>query len=480
MSNGTNPANGTYDLTFALFDVNSGAGQVGNTVTNSAMLVSSGLFTTTVDFGTNFPGADRWLEVGVRTNGGGSFATLSPRQKLAPAPYAIFANTASNLSGTVPLANLPATVALLNNSTTENFFAGDNAGNLTLTGVGNSGIGDFALLNNTSGSYNTANGGYALFSSTSGWGNTANGYEALTANTSGSYNTVNGLDALFFNTSGGNNTANGVDALYSNTTGSNNVANGFAAMLHNADGRYNTASGVDALYNNTSGLGNAAFGWKALYSDTLNNYNTAIGSFALYNATGEQNIGIGVDAGENVTTGTENIDIDNPGSPSDSFTTRIGNSQTKAFMAGIYGATTSGGTAVYVNSFGQLGTLTLSARFKKDIRSMNDESDVLLSLRPVAFRYKQEIDPQGMPQFGLIAEEVDKVDPELVVRDAKHQIYSVRYEAVNAMLLNEFLKQHGKVAEQTSEIKTLQKQNGLLTERLDELEAAVKSLTKKK
>ncbi|HEY1787343.1 MAG TPA: tail fiber domain-containing protein [Verrucomicrobiae bacterium] len=527
------PVSGSYDLTFALFSVSSGAGQVGNSVTNSAVLVSNGLFTTTLDFGTNFPGADRWLEIGVRSSGGGSFATLSPRQKFTPTPYAIFANTASNLSGAVPLAELPPAVAQLNNSGINNFFAGGNAGNTAVTGQGNSGIGADALTSLTSGSDNAANGFGALQNTSSGSDNTADGYEALFSNTSGSYNVADGYKTLFSNTNGNDNSAVGYEALFSNTFGIQNTANGELALYSNTTGDYNTANGSEVLYANTSGHDNTGNGYQALYQNTtgygntadgsgalvFNNggyFNTADGDVALENNTfgdyntangyealtdntsgdnntadgaaallnlsgGSYNIALGQNAGTAIVNGNNNIDIGNSGFGDESSTIRIGTAQTKAVMAGIYGATiASGGTAVYVNSSGLLGTITSSRRFKQNIHSMASASDVLLALRPVTFQYKKDLDPAGTPQFGLVAEEVEKVDPALVVHDDKHQVYSVRYEAVNAMLLNEFLKQHGTVEEQSSEIKTLQKQNSLLTGRLDDLEAAIKSLGGKK
>jgi len=203
---------------------------------------------------------------------------------------------------------------------------------------------------------------------------------------------------------------------------------------------------------------------------------------------GSYNIALGQNAGTAIVTGNNNIDIGNAGFGDESGVIRIGTSQTKAVMVGIYGSTiASGGTAVYVNGSGLLGTITSSRRFKQNIQSMDHASDVLLALHPVTFEYKPELDPTATPQFGLVAEEVEKVDPALVVHDDKHQIYSVRYEAVYAMLLNEFLKQHGKIEEQNqragrqnAEIETLIEENHSLAERLNELEASMKSLAAKK
>jgi hypothetical protein len=210
------------------------------------------------------------------------------------------------------------------------------------------------------------------------------------------------------------------------------------------------------------------------------------GNFTL---TGSNNIGLGYQAGQNLTTGNSNIDIGSLGVAGDDSTIRIGSGQTQTFIAGISEATAASGIAVYVNSDGQLGTLTSSARFKQDIHSMDQASDVLLALRPVTFRYKPELDPHGLQQFGLVAEEVEKIDPDLVARDDQNRIHTVRYEAVNAMLLNEFLKQHRKVEEQGAEIEALKARSAeiealkekaakvdVLEKKLDDLQALVQEL----
>ena len=348
-----------------------------------------------------------------------------------------------------------------------------NIGNQsTGEGTENTAIGAAALLFNTTGHQNTANGAFALFSNTEGTANTANGSSALKSNTTGNGNTANGLNALLFNTDGSGNTANGSSALRSNTNGDNNTATGFAALtsntigfnntatglwalFNNTEGDGNTSNGMMALFNNTTGRGNTASGWEALRNNTEGEGNTAIGVFALHDTTGDSNIALGVNAGAALTTGNGNIDIGNSGVASESNTIRIGDSQTRTFIAGISGATASGGVAVYVNSAGQLGTLTSSARFKQDIHSMDNASEAILALKPVTFRYKPELDKAGIPQFGLVAEEVAEVNPDLVVRDEKGEIYTVRYEAVNAMLLNEFLKEHRKVEQLQKQIEAL-------------------------
>jgi len=329
------------------------------------------------------------------------------------------------------------------------------------TGHDNLATGFGALFSNTTGIYNTGNGAQALYKNTTGTYNTATGFRALYSNTTGNTNTANGYEALTFN-SNNQNTATGFRALYSNTTGYDNAANGYLALYSNTIGLENTANGVQALYNNTTGNFNTANGLGALFYNTTGYQNTADGVDALNNnTTGTGNIGLGISAGGNLTTGSNNIDIGNEGVAGEANTIRIGvdGYQTATFIAGIYGEN-EGGTisAVYINSNGRLGTQPppSSRRFKKEIKPMDKTSEAILAFKPVRFQYKS--DSKGTPQFGLIAEEVAKVNPDLVVRDAEGEIYSVRYEAVNAMLLNEFLKEHRKVEEQEATITQLKKE----------------------
>src|SRR5438093_1010416 len=238
-----------------------------------------------------------------------------------------------------------------------------------------------------------------------------------------------------------------------------NTAEGDGALFNLANGASsNTAVGFSALYSN-GGDNNTAVGWQALTSNTSGSYNTAEGISALSNnTTGSNNVAIGRDAGANLTTGANNIVIGASvlGKAGEANTTRIGNTtQKKAFIGGIYNIAepvASGIKPVYINSNGQLGTTppASSARFKETIKPMDKVSDGILSLQPVTFRYKD--DPERTSQFGLIAEEVAKVNPDLVVRDEGGQIYTVRYDAVNAMLLNEFLKEHHKVEQYGREL----------------------------
>jgi Chaperone of endosialidase len=304
-------------------------------------------------------------------------------------------------------------------------------------------------------STNTAFGTGALFSVTTGDGNTAVGFNCMYYDTTGFANTAVGWNALELGTSSSNSTAIGVQALVHNNA-DGNTAIGANALQENTSGTSNAATGNIALFNNTSGNNNTADGSGALSSNTEGDANTGLGYNALVNnTTGSNNIAVGFVAGLNLTTGDYNIDIGNQGVPDEAGTIRIGDSnQTATYIAGISGQTASGGAAVYVSSDGKLGTSTSSKRFKEDIQPMDKASEAILALRPVSFRYKKEIDPKAIPQFGLVAEEVEKVNPDLVVRDKEGKPYTVRYEAVNAMLLNEFLKEHRKVEQLKNDFQT--------------------------
>ena len=292
-------------------------------------------------------------------------------------------------------------------------------------------------------------------------GNTAEGSGALQNVTTGSNNTALGFDALFTDTTAIENTATGFQALFRNTSGFQNAATGSEALLNNTTGFHNTADGYSALRNNTSGQHNTADGDFALFSNTMGNFNTAAGAHTLVrNTTGGLNIVLGFAAGQNLTTGSNNIDLANGGVAGESNTIRIGNevaftdligiihpAHTKTFIAGVSGKTVSG-AAVFISSSGQLGTVPSSEHFKDEIKPMDKTSEAILALKPVTFRYKKKLDPDRIPQFGLVAEEVEKVNPTLITRDRDGKPYTVRYDAVNAMLLNEFLKEHRAFVEQ--------------------------------
>ena len=294
----------------------------------------------------------------------------------------------------------------------------------------NNGEGIGVLVSRTTGVWNTGTGFEALNHLTAGNQNTATGLRALTSDTNGGYNTAD------------NNTSTGFGALYGNTTGSNNTANGVSALGNNTTGAQNTATGHFALVNNTASF-NTAIGDSALSSNTTGSSNTAVGTSALeFNTTGIGNIALGDGAGNGVTTADAVICIGASGA----------NVTGSCYIGQIFGVTSSGGTAVFINSDGKLGTTTSSRRFKEEIKPMEQASEALFALKPVTLQYKKEIDPQGIPQFGLVAEDVETINPDLVVRDKDGNPYSVRYDAINAMLLNEFLKEHRKVQEQESTI----------------------------
>jgi hypothetical protein len=280
-----------------------------------------------------------------------------------------------------------------------------------------------------------ANGAQALYNNTNGSENTATGFRTLYSNTTGSDNTGNGFEALAFNTTGGDNTATGLEALVNNTTGSGNTANGSRAAF-GSGGSWNTAIGAYAFSNFFVGDSNTAIGSGAL------------SHIGFRGGGASSNIALGYNAGSGLMRGDNNIYIGNLGPngfPDESDTIRIGTVSTGTFIAGISGTTVPNGVAVVVDTNGQLGVASSSQRFKDEIKPMDNVSEAILALKPVTFRYKQQIDPNSIPQFGLVAEDVEKVNPDLVVRDAEGKVYTVRYEAVNAMLLNEFLKEHKKV-----------------------------------
>jgi Chaperone of endosialidase len=312
--------------------------------------------------------------------------------------------------------------------------------------------------------FTTAEGQKALFNLTTGSANTAVGWLSLFSNAAGSFNTATGAGTLLFNTADAN-AAFGAAALLFNTTGTNNTAVGAAALLHNTIAEENTATGAFALSSNTEGDGNTAVGANALLLNTTGGADTAIGSFALINSTGVGNTAIGYGAGSNVSTANGVICIGHNGQ----------NVTATTWIENVYGVTTQSGTTapVIVSDDGQLGTIASSERFKKDIATMDNASEVILSLRPVTFHYKT--DAKGIPQFGLIAEEVAKVNPALVLPDKEGKPYTVRYDSVNAMLLNEFLKAHRKVQELEANAARQQKQIEALTAGLQKVSAELEA-----
>ena len=398
------------------------------------------------------------------------YSNTTGQGNTAGGAFALFANTTGAF-------NTACGYAALYSSTigASNTAVGDSALLYNTTGNGNSASGALGLAHNTTGNYNTANGYGALFANTTGGSNTACGASGLTSNTTGSYNTATGDLALYSNTIGKSNTASGAAALAFNTTGNYNTANGDSALYYNTAGNNNSASGFRALVSNTTGSGNTASGRKALYSNSTGSHNTASGNAALfYNTTGSNNIAIGAAAGIYHTAGNGNIAIGSYGAAGDTATTRIGTAQTRTFIAGIRGATTgvSNAIPVLIDSAGQLGTTFSSRRFKEDIRDMGDATARLFELRPVLFRYKQaQTMPAGQevpPEYGLIAEEVAEILPDLVVYDDAGEPLTVKYHILSIMLLNELKRLE---ALQSKQIQELQRDLVALDDRLAAYEA---------
>ncbi len=341
------------------------------------------------------------------------------------------------------------------------------------------------------------------------------GRQALTSNTTGVQNDAVGYNALASNTTGSINVAVGDYALVSNTTGVGNVGLGSAALGYNTSGNNNIALGNSVMVSNTSGSENIAIGVNALYGNTIGNSNIALGLLALVSNNGSNNIGLGNQALQSVQTGSgnlalganagsalagaenNNVDIANAGITGESSTIRIGTvgTQTKAFIAGIRGVTTgvANGITVLIDGNGQLGTVSSSRRFKTDVRDMGDASSRLMRLRPVTFKYKPELDPSGTTQYGVIAEEVEQVFPDLVARDKDGKIETVKYHLLSALLLNEVHKQYRQQRAQAEQIYTLRSQyaqlaqlqrenaqlardNAALRERLGKIEQVVEHL----
>ena len=374
-------------------------------------------------------------------------------------------------------------MALLGDTTgSDNTATGVEALTLNTTGNDNTATGSFALLNNRSGGSNTAIGSGALSDNTTASFNTAAGFMALHANSTGISNSATGSGALFSNTTANFNTATGVDSLRANTTGESNTATGVDALLNNTSGASNSATGVQALFSNATGSQNYAGGVAALYNNTSGHNNTATGFQALGdNTIGSNNIALGSNAGINLTKGSNNIDIGNVGKAGEANVIRIGTQATQksTFIAGISGTAVTGSTIV-VNSSGKLGVATSSARFKEAIKPMDKASEAILALKPVTFRYKEEVDPDATPQFGLVAEEVEKVAPDLVIHGEEGKPFTVRYEAVNAMLLNEFQKEHRKVQQQEATIAQIksnaERQEAIIAEQQQEIKTLTASL----
>ena len=411
-----------------------------------------------------------------------TYVALSPIvQAVNPPPDGGYPNF-TTAEGTNALKNLTtgsANTAIgwfsLFGDTTASFNTGVGAGTLLFNnGDQNTAVGVAALLSNTTGSFNTATGVSALSSNTTGVSNNAFGWGALLSNTTGTNNTAIGVRALQSNTEGVSNVAVGEAALSDTTTGDNNTATGYQALSSNTTGIANTAIGFQALRDNNTDFSNTAIGYQALLHNT-GGANTAIGhSSLLNNTTGAANTVLGIGAGISLTTGDGNVCIGAAiaGVAGESNTTRIRN---------IY-ASVAAERAVYVNSDNKIGTMASSRRFKEEIKPMEKASEVLFALKPVSFRYKKEFDARRSPMFGLIAEDVAQVDPDLVSRNEKGEVDTVRYDAVNAMLLNEFLKEHRKNEEQQTTIAMLKttdaKQEAIIARQQKQIDALTAGLQK--
>ena len=372
---------------------------------------------------------------------------------------------------------------------------GDHALFSNTTGFANAAFGWYALFANTEGLYNTAVGAgaldlnngnentavgtAALLLNTTGTENTAVGTAALELNETGAANTAVGSFALF-NSTAVDNTAIGDRTLFNNTTGDQNTAVGTSAfgggpaLFSNTTGRFNTAVGGGALSSNMIGNDNTAAGAGALNDNVDGNENAAVGLNALVRNTGSNNVALGSNAGSQATSGSDNVYIGY------NIQGTAGESNS-CYIKSIFSQTAPGGSAVFIDANSKLGTLTSSKRFKEDIKPVGKASEALFALKPVTFRYKKEIDPAGTAQLGLVAEDVERVNPDLIVRDKEGKPYSVRYQQVNAMLLNEFLKEHRKVQEQEATITQLKEDFRAtvtqLTTRLDEQAAQIQKVS---
>jgi len=351
-----------------------------------------------------------------------------------------------------------------------NFATAEGCGalNSLTTGSGNTGLGWRSLFLDTTGSFNTGVGGGALALNNAD-SNTAVGAAALLLNTTGGVNTANGAFALLNNTTGSRNNAIGSNALFTNTGGTSNNAFGYRALFSNITGLTNNAFGDQALHNNTEGNGNCAFGDGALFNTTGHD-NTAIGALAGVNlTTGSSNVAVGSAAGTNVTTASNVICI---GADVAGFDVND-----SCFIGNIRDALVApDAQPVLVDSTGKLGTTSGSSRrFKKKIKPMAKASEAILALRPVTFHYKA--DTTDRPEFGLIAEEVAEVNPDLVVRDKDGELLTVRYDAVNAMLLNEFLKEHKAFVEEQHKVQRLEAALDAINQRLKEQEAKIEKVS---
>jgi hypothetical protein len=320
-------------------------------------------------------------------------------------------------------------------------------------------VGTQALVNNTSDSFNTAIGDAALALNQNGDHNTAIGSSALQFNTWGSLNTAVGANALPNNTTGSQNTATGLAALIFNTTGNDNTAGGAGSLRDNTTGNNNTASGADAILSNTTGSFNTASGSRALFINSTGTKNTGLGYEALSSSSGSRNIAIGYRAGAGLDSGNNNIYLRHFNPPNESLTMRLGDNQTSTFIAGIAATAVNGGS-VTVATNGLVGHLLGSERDQRDILPLGDRATRMHELRPVTFAYRE--DATGAMRYGLIAEEVAVLYPELVTRTTTGEVQTVRYEALISLLLHELQRQERTLRDQEQAVERQQRELGAL------------------
>ena len=404
------------------------------------------------------------IRIGDRTIHAAIFLAGITKTSPAPPNQAVLVDPTTGHLGSVDIGSFGVV-----STSPENTAVGDQALSNNTTGGNNTATGAQALQNNTTGNFNDALGAFSLQNNVSGFSNNAFGFDTLFSNIRSAANTAVGDLALEFNDADGAGTANfntavGAGALAGDPVGmtmdgDSNNAVGDNALGANSTGSFNQAMGVDALSSNADGAANIAIGDSALIGNAHGSFNTVVGWSAADSLEGSDNIYIGATAGTAVT--------------SENGTIRVGDTSVigACFIAGISGQTSSGGMAVFIDGNGKLGTSTSSARFKENIQPMDQASESIFALKPVTFRYKKAIDPKHIPHFGLVAEDVEKVNPDLVVRDEEGKPYSVRYDQVNAMLLNEFLKEHRAVQEQGATITELKEQVAALTEGLQKVSA---------
>jgi len=498
------PADGLYDLQFKLFDASSDGNQLWGDVNTPEVDVIDGYFTVELDFGSVFDGNERWLEIGVRPGELGDpnlYTSLSPRQLIAPAPYALYAKTTgggadsdwiisgndmySGVSGNVgigttsPVAKLDvsgdinvASAYKIGGSTvlsipgTDNTFTGFGAGSMNTTGHyntfsgygagfwntgGNSNtfIGQLAGQSNGTGNSNTFLGTRSGFSNTTGYGNTFSGYYAGYNNTTGYDNTFSGINAGYSNTTGNDNTFSGIQAGGQNTTGNYNTFSGMSAGYNNTTGSYNTFSGMNAGVSNTTGGGNVFLGYQAGY------YATGSNKLYIANSSADANVLIYGDfstgrVGISLTNPTEALDVD-------------GTARLRGIGAGNW-------TTVVVDANGKLWKQSSSQRYKKNIETLDTGADAVFKLRPVSFEYKES----GQKDIGLIAEEVEKISPDLVIYDGEGRPDAVKYDKVALYLLSVVKNQQ---VEKDVAIESLKKENEDIKARLVAMESLVSKLS---